>query len=134
MTEPAPDACICGLGRPVVDQKVRAATGVDVVRSSGLRVRRDGDAEFRPIPPGGLELVADDVNRPPVGAEELLAQPVAVLVGHPVADPERPSVGGVDRRIGAQVAQDCPVTSAWGSRGRGRLKRGGGIGVRSVEW
>ena len=71
-----------------------------VPRHRGREVARVDEAGvvvrfIRPIPPGGLELVADDVNRPLVGAEELLAQPVAVLIGHQVADSERPSVGGV---------------------------------------
>ena len=39
-----------GLGRPVVDQKVRVAIGVDVVQSNGVRIRRDVDAESRVVP------------------------------------------------------------------------------------
>ena len=36
-----------GLGRPVVDQKVSVAIGVDVVQSNGVRVRRHVNAEPR---------------------------------------------------------------------------------------
>ena len=39
-----------GLGRPVVDQKVRVAVGVDVVQSNSVRVRRVVDAEPRVVP------------------------------------------------------------------------------------
>ena len=39
-----------GPGRPVVDQKIRVAIGVEVVQSNGMRVRRDGDAESRMVP------------------------------------------------------------------------------------
>ncbi len=39
-----------GLGRPVVDQKIRMTVGVDVVQSHGVRVRRDVDAESRLVP------------------------------------------------------------------------------------
>ena len=39
-----------GFGRPVVDQKVRVAIGVDVVQANGVRVRRDVDAESRVVP------------------------------------------------------------------------------------
>ena len=39
-----------GLGRPVVDQTVRVAIGVDVVQSNGVRVWRDVDAESRVVP------------------------------------------------------------------------------------
>ena len=46
MTPEQPD----GLGRPVVDQKVRVAIGVDVLQSNGVRVRRDVDAESRVVP------------------------------------------------------------------------------------
>ena len=39
-----------GLGRPVVDQEVRVAIGVDVLQSNGVRVWRDVDAESRVVP------------------------------------------------------------------------------------
>ena len=39
-----------GLARPVVDQKVRVAIGVDVVQSNAVGVRRDVDAESRVVP------------------------------------------------------------------------------------
>ena len=39
-----------GLGRPVVDQEVRGAIGVDVLQSNGVRVWRDSDAESRVVP------------------------------------------------------------------------------------
>ena len=38
-----------GLGRPVVDQKVRVAVGIDVVQSISVPVWRDADAESRVV-------------------------------------------------------------------------------------
>ena len=39
-----------GIGRPVVNQKVRVAIGIDIVQLNGVWVRRDVDAESRVVP------------------------------------------------------------------------------------
>ncbi len=94
-----------GLGRPVVDQKVRGAVGVDVVQSNGVRVRRDVDAERRVIPalegPSGDPEEQRDMVRLVV-CDCQVAKPVLVEIRDcQVLTPPPPSLPDAPRRCAA---------------------------------